>query len=119
MDESRGKELKVVAVGTGTTTLDMLCHNHPWLKDKIDKLERDYTDTFDLLGALTNHVDCATSEEHATDVFCTGCFGAVDRAIEHLDSRDPKWREQHDFDAETLSAMLKRKKEERDETVQD
>ncbi len=31
---------KDVLIGKGTTTLDWLCHNHPWLKEMVDELNR-------------------------------------------------------------------------------
>lgn len=80
------------SIGKGATTLDMLRHRHPWLGAHLDALKERHTKTLTVLADLTDHVDCATSEAEAKEVFCSGCFDAINHAVDHLEIEKPSWR---------------------------
>jgi len=46
-----------------------------------------------ILGDLVGHLDGATAEEDADEVFCGGCYRALATAREWLDVNDPTWIE--------------------------
>ena len=48
-----------------------------------------------LLANLVGHIDCATSEDQASEVLCPGCYESLQRAREWLDINDPSWRKKH------------------------
>ena len=71
------------------------------------RLRKEYSEVFRLLGALTMHADCASSEEHADEVFCGGCFTSINEALEYLESVDPSWHEEFTINTDKIREISK------------
>ena len=52
-----------------------------------------------LLIDLASHINCARSEENANEVFCGGCYIALDHAISWLDFNVKDWNNLHLYKA--------------------